>query len=104
MRALLLALTLFIPPQVPPATHPEIDRSAPLVPLWERTHGLPPMHWSADLDSAAPQESEDRQVPILVWVLRDKDPASEAWIAQKIFDKKKLVSVENVVRLGEVSY
>ncbi len=90
----LLALTLLAPLQVPPEPAPLVMDTVPLVPLWERNHGLPPMRWSVALSESARQEATDRQVPIILWVLRDKDPASEAWASQKILDKKYIETLE----------
>jgi hypothetical protein len=71
------------------------DDSVPLTPLWERTRGVPAIDWLGDRFAVAEQEAEDRQVNILLLVLRDGDPASEAWGSQKMLDRDFIDILEN---------
>ncbi len=59
---------------------------APLTPLHERHNGVPDIRWAGGQIDEALQEAEDRKVSVLLWVLRDGDPASEAWVQQRILD------------------
>lgn len=90
----LLVLTLLSAVQGDPVPQQVVDEPASLVPTWEQTHGVPPIRWTGNRIDAARQEAEDRQVPILLWILRDKEPASEAWASQKILDKSYIELLE----------
>jgi len=68
---------------LPSDDHPP---EAPLTPLHERHNGVPAIRWAGGQIDEAMQEAEDRKVPLLLWVLRDGDPASEAWAQQRILD------------------
>lgn len=95
MYSLLLALTLLTPIQGDPIAQEKLDDSAPLVPLWEQSRGVPSIRWAGDKLEEARQEASDRNVPILLWILRDGEAASEAWAAQKILDETYLKVLED---------
>ncbi len=69
-------------------------KPAPLVSLLERQRGIPPIRWVGDRIVEARQEAQDRRVPILMWVLRDGDPASEAWGNQRLIDPDFISTLE----------
>ena len=71
-----------------------VVKPAPLVPLWEQQRGIPPIRWVGDRIAEARQEALDRRVPILLWVLRDGDPASEAWGNQRLIDPDFISTLE----------
>ncbi len=69
-------------------------KPAPLVSPWEQQRGIPPIRWVGDRIVEARQEARDRRVPILLWVLRDGDPASEAWGNQRLIDPEFISTLE----------
>ncbi|MGE4618491.1 MAG: hypothetical protein AAEJ04_01635 [Planctomycetota bacterium] len=100
MLTLLITLGLLITQlpelKVQDTQTPELtDDSVPLTPLWERTRGVPEIEWLGDRFIEAQREAEDRQVNILLWVLRDEDPASEGWASQRLLDRDFLRVLEN---------
>ncbi|HIC21809.1 MAG TPA: hypothetical protein EYO84_00165 [Planctomycetes bacterium] len=94
MYSLLLALTLLTPIQGEPIAQEKLDDPAPLVPLWEQSRGVPPIRWAGDRLVEAQQEARDRRVAILLWILRDGEPASEAWASNRILDQNYLKVLE----------
>ncbi|MDE0960025.1 MAG: hypothetical protein OSB09_04525 [Planctomycetota bacterium] len=67
---------------------------APLIPLLEQHKGMPPIRWAGSRLDEARQEAVDRRVPILLWVIRDGDPSSQAWADQRLRDPEFILTLE----------
>ncbi len=67
---------------------------APLIPQWEQQRGVPPIRWAGSRLDEAHQEAQDRRVPILLWVIRDGDPASQSWADQRLIDPNFISTLE----------
>ncbi|MBT7640846.1 MAG: hypothetical protein HN598_10230 [Planctomycetes bacterium] len=67
---------------------------APLIPLWEQQKGVPAIRWAGSHLDEARQEAQDRRVPILLWVIRDGDSASQSWVDQRLIDPDFISTLE----------
>jgi len=71
-----------------------VVKPAPLIPLWEQQRGVPPIRWAGNRLDEARQEAQDRRVPILLWVIRDGDSASQSWVDQRLIDPDFISTLE----------